>query len=215
MKERIFSVVYMFFLTLVFTSVVSLVKHVSAEKIRLNEEVKLQSVVLEALGITVPQGASRGEAVTALFGERVRRIEEEERTVYAGYDESGKEVVGYAFPAVGPGFWGPIEAMVGVDAEMAEITGLDFPRHSGTPGRGARMPEDWFRDQFRGLPLRKSDGDGDYFRLVPPGSAGGEGELDAITGATMTSKAIERFLNREIESFVAAAAAAGDRAGRE
>jgi Na+-transporting NADH:ubiquinone oxidoreductase subunit C len=213
MKERIFSVVYMFFLTLIFTSVVSLVKHVSAEKIRLNEEVKLQSVVLDALGIGVRSGSSRNEAVTALFGERVRRIEGEGRTIYAGYDEAGEEIIGYAFPAGGPGFWGPIEAMVGVDAGMTEIVGLSFPRHSETPGLGARMTEPQFRDQFRGLPLQKRAGDDAYFSLVAPGSASGPGELDAITGATMTSKAIERFLNRELDSFVTAAAK--NRTGRE
>lgn len=212
MKERVFSVVYMFFLTLIFTSIVSVVKHVSAERIRLNEEVKLQSVVLDALGIKVPEERSRNEAVTALFGERVRRVEGEARTIYAGYDETGKEIVGYAFPAGGPGFWGPIDAMVGVDAGTTEIVGLSFPRHSETPGLGARMTEPQFRDQFRGLSLRKRAG-GVYFRLVPPGSADGPGELDAITGATMTSKAIERFLNRELDSFVAAAAKS--RKGRE
>jgi Na+-transporting NADH:ubiquinone oxidoreductase subunit C len=213
MKERIFSVVYMFFLTLVFTSVVSLVKHVNAEKIRLNEEVKLQAVVLDALGIKVRSGPSRNEAVTALFGERVRLVEGEERTIYAGYDEQGEEIVGYAFPAGGPGFWGPIEAMVGVDAGVTEIVGVRFPRHSETPGLGARMTEPQFRDQFRGLPLRKTAGRDAYFRLVAPGSASAPGELDAITGATMTSGAIERFLNEELDSFVAAAARS--RTGRE
>ena len=74
------------------------------------------------------------------------------------------------------------------------------------------MTEPWFRDQFRGLPLRKSAGDGAYFRLVAPGSADGPSDLDAITGATMTSKAIERFLNDELDSFVAAAQS---RTGRE
>jgi len=213
MKERIFSVIYMFFLTLIFTSVVSLVKYVNAEKIRLNEEVKLQAVVLDALGIGLPEGVSRNETVTALFGERVRRIEGEERTIYAGYDEKGDEIVGYAFPAGGPGFWGPIEAMVGVDAGVTEVVGVSFPRHSETPGLGARMTEPQFRDQFQGLPLRKSGGDAVYFRLVAPGSADRPGELDAITGATMTSKAIERFLNRELDSFVAAAPRS--RTGRE
>lgn len=202
MKKRLFSVVYMFVLTLLFTSAVSAVKALNEERIRANEAVKLQGVVLDALNIAVPGGIPRRDAVAQTFQERVRKIEIKGRSVYAGYDESGEKLIGYAFDAGGPGFWGPIEAMAAVDDGARRLLGVNFFRHSETPGLGARITEESFRSQFRGLSLAREDGGKPFFRLVASGTAKGERELDAVTGATETSRAVQRFLNRELETFL-------------
>lgn len=202
MKKRLFSVAYMFALTLFFTSVVSAVKHFNEGRIEGNERVKLQGIILDTLGIGPPAGVSGPGEIAEFYGRRVRPMEVAGRRVYAGYDEGGETVVGYAVPVAGPGFWGPIEAVVAVDAAAAEIVGVNFYRHSETPGLGARMTEDWFRRQFRGLRLDGAGEGGPFFSLVPAGTAAAPGELDAITGATQTSLAVERFLNRELADFV-------------
>jgi Na+-transporting NADH:ubiquinone oxidoreductase subunit C len=197
----------MFILTLCFTSAVSAVKHVNKERIRTNEEVKFRAVVLDALRIPVPEGPDRKGSTAEVFNRRVRAVDVAGRRLYAGYDEAAETVIGYAFPAGGPGFWGPIESMVAVNPEATAIVGVNFYRHSETPGLGARMTEAEFRDQFRNFPLTGSSGKGRYFRLVQPGSAAGPDELDAITGATETSRAIERFLNSELDLFIGSVAA--------
>lgn len=197
MKGRLFSVAYMFALTLFFTSAVSAVKHVNGERIARNESLKLQLVILDALGMPRPETAAE---VQRLFGERVRTVEMEGRQVYAGYGEDGGTVVGYAFEAGGPGFWGPIRAVAAVDGGGRRLLGVNFYRHSETPGLGARITEEAFRRQFRDLELNRSGGH--FFRLLPAGTGDGPGELDAVTGATETSRAVERFLNREILRFV-------------
>jgi Na+-transporting NADH:ubiquinone oxidoreductase subunit C len=201
MKERVFSICYMFFLTLFFASLVSVVKAVNEERIRMNEEVKLERAVLDVLGIPLPGSAREKEAVKDLFAERVRVGEREERLLYVGYDEAGEKPTGIAFSVGGPGFWGPIEAMVAVDDSFSTVIGVNFTRHTETPGLGARMTEPLFRDQFRGLSLGVDEGE-PLFRLVPAGTSSSAKELDAITGATRTSEAIERFLNRELKRFV-------------
>ncbi len=207
MKARLFSIGYMFFLTLFFASLVSAVKTVNEERIRLNEEVKLKRVVLDVLRIPLPASVPEKEAVNGLFAKRVKVREREGRLFYLGYDEAGETPVGIAFAVGGPGFWGPIEAMVAVDDSSAAVIGVNFFRHTETPGLGARMTEPLFRDQFRGLSLKGKGGKGaasgePLFRLVPAGTASSAEELDAITGATQTSEAIERFLNRELKRFV-------------
>jgi Na+-transporting NADH:ubiquinone oxidoreductase subunit C len=194
----------MFLLTLFFTSLVSVVKVVNEERIRLNEEVRLKRVVLDALRIPLPGNIPEREAVSDLFAERVKVREREGRLFYLGYDEAGETPVGIAFVVGGPGFWGPIEAMVAVDGSAGVVIGVNFFRHTETPGLGARMTEPLFRDQFRGLSLKGkgASSGGGFFRLVPAGTASSADELDAITGATRTSEAIERFLNRELKHFV-------------
>jgi Na+-transporting NADH:ubiquinone oxidoreductase subunit C len=191
----------MFFLTLFFTSLVSAVKAVNEERIRLNEEVKLKRVVLDVLRIPLPESVPERSAVNDLFAERVRVDKREGRLLYVGYDETGDTPSGIAFSVGGPGFWGPIEAMVAVDDSSSTVIGVNFFRHTETPGLGARMTEPLFRDQFRGLSL-KGQGGKPLFRLVPAGTGSSADELDAITGASRTSEAIERFLNRELRLFV-------------
>jgi hypothetical protein len=45
-------------------------------------------------------------------------------------------------------------------------------------------------------------GDKRIFYLVPEGSGKAPNEFDAITGATGTSRAVETFLNRDLEHFL-------------
>ena len=92
--------------------------------------------------------------------------------------------------------------MVGVDSEGSRILGIAFYQHSETPGLGGRITEKWFTDQFKGLRLFPIVDDKKIFYLKPKAIASGPNELDAITGATRTSTAVETFLNTELDTFV-------------
>ncbi|MGD8986017.1 MAG: FMN-binding protein [Desulfobacteraceae bacterium] len=201
MKKRFFSVLYMFLITLFFTSVVSAVKLFNEEKIETNQRVKLQRIVLQVLGMPGDKGASDMDVVQT-FENRVKRIDVKEKDLYVGYEKDGKTIRGYAFPVGGPGFWGPIYGMVAVDPAASKILGIAFYRHSETPGLGARMTEDWFTKQFIGLPLYPVEADKKIFYLRTAGPKKGPNELDAITGATGTSRGIEAFLNEELDRFL-------------
>lgn len=200
MKKRIFSIVYMFVVTLVFTSMVSGVKYFSDERIQRNESLKLQKVILEVLGIGVP-AYSGDKDVVDVFKSRVRTMTMKDRVVYVGYEPDGRTVTGYAFQVGGSGFWGPITGMVAVDSTVAKVVGIAFVKHSETPGLGARMTEPWFRKQFVGLPLEIHEPGEKVFYLKPEGAGKAPYELDAITGATGTSRALETFLNQELKTF--------------
>lgn len=84
-------------------------------------------------------------------------------------NDSGKTV--YAVKAVPTGYAGDIEMMVGLD-ETGNVTGVEIITMSETPGLGAGVKgnEKWL-SQFLGE---------------------GQDELDAITGATITSKAVQQ-----------------------
>ncbi len=191
----------MFLITLFFTSVVSGVKILSEERIETNQRVKLQRIILQVLGIPAEKRAT-DEDVIQTFETRVKRIEVKEKDLYVGYEPDGQTIMGYAFPVGGPGFWGPIYGMVAVDPEASKILGIAFYKHSETPGLGARMTENWFTGQFIGLPLYPTEGDKKIFYLRTTGTRKGPNELNAITGATGTSRGIEAFLNNELDYFL-------------
>jgi Na+-transporting NADH:ubiquinone oxidoreductase subunit C len=201
MKKRFFSVIYMFALTLFFTSMVSAVKLLNEEKIETNEKAKLQKIILEVLGVPVKETAS-GMELVRIFEQRVKSIDVQDKAVYVGYGEDGRTVTGYAFPVGGPGFWGPVYGMVAVDPGATKILGVAFYRHSETPGLGARISERWFTEQFKGVRLFPIKEDRKIFYLKPEGTGKAPNELDGVTGATGTSRAVEAFLNRELDRFL-------------
>lgn len=201
MKKRLYSIVFMFVLTFVFAAVVSAVKVHNEERIQINQQVKLQRVILKVLGVPVDEKAPNRVVIQA-FERRVKAIEVKQQTLYVGYGEGGKQIIGYAFPVGGAGFWGPVYGMVSVDPEASRIMGIAFYRHSETPGLGARITETWFTRQFAGLPIFPVEGDKKIFFLKPAGPGKGPNELDAITGATGTSRAVEAFVNRDLDRFL-------------
>jgi len=201
MKKRLYSIVFMFVLTFVFAAVVSAVKVHNEERIQINQQVKLQRVILKVLGVPVDEKAPNRVVIQA-FERRVKAIEVKQQTLYVGYGEGGKQITGYAFPVGGAGFWGPVYGMVSVDPEASRIMGIAFYRHSETPGLGARITETWFTQQFAGLPIFPVEGDKKIFFLKPAGPGKGPNELDAITGATGTSRAVEAFVNRDLDRFL-------------
>jgi len=114
---------------------------------------------------------------------------------FRGYDEQGN-LVGYVLPASKRGYEGHIEMVLGVDASLA-ITEFKLVKHRETPGLGARAVEQQFHDRFKG---RTAD-------RLEVSKKGEGGKILAITGATITSKAIaEAFAERLAELQALAAA---------
>ena len=104
------------------------------------------------------------------------------------------EITGYALPFEGAALWGSISGYLGVTADMSQTTGLVFTKQSETPGLGGRIDELVFREQFRGLPLKKD-------QPLKYGTQEGY-TLDAITGATQTSTAVLKTLNNMTDQVI-------------
>ncbi len=116
-----------------------------------------------------------------------------------GDGESG-DVRVVAVELAGAGVWGPIRGFLALDPEMKTIRGLTFHEQEETPGLGAEITSEAFRDQFKGKPLVNPEGKpGIRIRV----GASGPSEVDGITGATMTCDKVEALLNRTIEKVVA------------
>ncbi len=90
-----------------------------------------------------------------------------------------------AFETSGKGFGGPIGLMVGVSVNDDKIIGVGVTTHKETPGVGSRAKtEPEFAAQFKGLLL--SD---DPYKVKADG-----GQVDAISGATYTSRGVAEAL---------------------
>ncbi len=92
------------------------------------------------------------------------------------------------------GYGGAITLSMGVKKD-GTITGLSVLEASETAGLGAKCKEPEFQQQFPGKHGPKME--------VVKGGGAGETQIDAISGATITSKAITKAVNAGLE-FVAA-----------
>jgi len=128
----------------------------------------------------------------------------------------GGEVIGYAVPVGGIGFWSQIDGYLAVTPGFDKAIGIVFVRHQETPGLGGRITEPKWRKQFAGLDITKAKAGKDARYVYVGGDRPMDRDdpkfghhVDAITGATGTSTAVQRFLNEDIGAMRRAAAAAG------
>jgi len=191
MKGQVHTVVFMGGITFAAISVVSIVHLATAEMVRTNETLYLKRAVMAAAGQVVPEGAAQVEewyeacVAPAASGN-------EAATLYRVRDEHARGEVGTVLIRRGPGLWGTISAVIGLKPDRITITGVVFVQHNETQGLGARISEPWFMEQFKGRT--------GPFRLVPEGTCSSvPQEIDAITGATITSEAVRDILNRALE----------------
>ncbi len=98
-------------------------------------------------------------------------------------------------PVYGAGLWGPVWGYVAFQPDHRTIAGVYFDHESETPGLGAKIKDDaWFREKFAGKTV--AFGSEPRFDLSKNAEAGGAANaVDAITGATMTSKGLGDALN--------------------
>lgn len=105
--------------------------------------------------------------------------------------KSGEDF-GYVVMAAPNGYNGKISMVIGVDKE-GKVCGVDITNQSETPGLGANCTKDEFKAQFIG----KVKGIG----VVKNNKK--DNEIDAITSATITSKAVTEGVNAAIEAVEA------------
>lgn len=117
---------------------------------------------------------------------------EELLEIYIG--KNGDEVVGYTVKT-GPtsGFSGEVQVLTGVSSEGV-ITGITIIKHNETPGLGALATGDW-KDQFTGKSA------GEELTVVKTAPTADSNEIQAITGATITSKAVTSGVNVSIQVY--------------
>lgn len=110
---------------------------------------------------------------------------------YIGKD--GDKVVGYVVTTEASSYGGKIKVMTGI-SEDGKITGVNLLSTSDTPGLGLNAQKESFRDQYKQSAPEKG------FEVVKGGGAA-DGQINALTGATITSKAVTKAVNEAITVY--------------
>ncbi len=178
--------VALFVITAVAGGVLGLVFSLTDPKIK--EEAKKKNV--KAIKEVLPLG----DKITTMKEDTLSLITKTDTLAFPCtlvYDSISGEFLGAAVKTSEGGFGGKIEMMVGFNAE-GTIKGTSVLSHAETPGLGANMTGPW-KDQF----IDRNPAD---FKLAVSKDNTG-GNVDAITAATITSRAFTKAVDKAYQAF--------------
>ena len=175
MKHILKPALALFTIAAVATILLGLVRNITLEPIekqrKKNQEITMKAVLSEADVFKELAADYSGSIVRVFEGSK------------------GAELIGYVIELSPSGYSGNINMMVGISKVKNEITGMRVIRHTETPGLGALAVKENFYKKYDGrklVPLR-------VVRSSP-----GENDIEAITAATITTKAITNAVNEAI-----------------
>ncbi|MBM7581734.1 electron transport complex protein RnfG [Caldicoprobacter guelmensis] len=184
MSEGVKMSIKLFIITAVAALALSVTYAVTEEPIRLQNE----QASMEARKAVLPDAQEFLPVDISEYKDEYPDVIE----VYQG--KSGDDVVGYIFRVVSKGYGGNVELFVGIDGKENRIESVSIISHKETPGLGAKATESDFLSQYTGKSADSS-------LVVVRGRATQDTQVEAITGATITSKAVTQGVNSALEFY--------------
>ena len=199
LKYKIWTVLFLVIVVCTSTAMLNVAYVNTKTEVEKREFLKLEQSVLDVFGIPYDQAD-----IETIFKENITIEYINGMKIYSSYD-------GIAFQITGPGFWDKISVLLALEYDMETIMSLKILSNNETPGLGARINEKWFLDQFRGktvipeikIMTQKTTASHTKTDTTTGASSANRkpNEVDAITGATQTSKALEKLINNGVRTF--------------
>jgi Na+-transporting NADH:ubiquinone oxidoreductase subunit C len=109
------------------------------------------------------------------------------------------EMVRVVLPVHGYGLWSTLYGFVSLEGDLNTIEGLGFYDHAETPGLGGEVDNPRWKQQWVGKQLYSDDPAEPQIRLVKGGVSADtknkEHKIDALSGATLTSRGVQQLVN--------------------
>lgn len=185
--QIIYPTLVMLIISSLVTGAIAIVTELTQDKIDIQSELRIQKAVLTALSEEnrlLPDATIIEQYKTLITKKAVKDM-----PLYIA--KQNDRVIGVVIEMNGPALWGNVQGFFAISADMKTLLGIDFVAHSETPGLGGRIDELWFKNQFRNVPIP----DGSPTIILRPAE---NGNIDGITGATLTANAIRDMVNAAI-----------------
>lgn len=210
MKDKFYIFVFMFIITSLFGGSVAYLHSSLASQINSNKLAQNQKVILRMLEILPNKDNFTNDQINEVFKTNISSLEFNingsiekvyKRKANSNNNEAGKENI-LVFEFRGQGFWDKIEGFISINLHQRNIMELYFTKHNETPGLGGRISEETFLNRFKGKKIDLPKIGNKRLVFVSEGSARNENEIDGITGASETTKSVERIINNTLEKIV-------------
>ena len=184
MVKKFKDVVFLLILGSICTLMLLGIKSYTYPKIFQYEEMKFKTTILGAasLGYTL-------DDFEKIFEENINKKEQNGVTYYLSPSNL------YIYEFKGRGLWGPIKGVITLQPDLETIESISIIAQEETPGLGARITEDVFLKQFVNKKVLPS------LAVVMRRKSTEINEIDAISGATMTSVALVDMINEAVDTL--------------
>jgi electron transport complex protein RnfG len=170
-------------IALVAAAALAVMNAVTEEPIKVAKENKVKKAIADVL----QQVDENGQVVESIKYETLKDVESDNAVCHLAYTAEG-EYAGAAVETSDPnGFGGVLKVMVGFDKD-GNVYGYSILESNETPGLGAKADK-WFQKGSKGDIVGKSPAT--ELKVVKD-----KGDVDAITGSTITSRAFLRCVNK-------------------
>ncbi len=144
-------------------------------------------------------GTTRIEKLGYVDGQMRVSEQEDGEIIYAGYDNKNA-LIGYAIPGEGPGFQDTIRLLYGYKPDKRLVVGMEILESRETPGLGDKIYKDAnFTGDFKALAI---DPEIVLVKKLKKDPNSPPNEVDAISGATISSKAVVRIINKSNKKWL-------------
>lgn len=193
-NSNVYTIVYATVIVVIVAVLLSVVSMALKPRQEANIALDTKKQILSSLNIDL-----KGQDVDALYAEVIQ-----EQTLADGqkiYVATLEGATKYIIPMNGAGLWGAIWGYMALDDDKNTIYGTYFNHASETPGLGGEITNPKFQDSFIGKHILR-DGQVAGLGIMKPGNiAEGMEQVDALSGATITSKGVEAMINSTLTTY--------------
>tara|TARA_Y100000748_G_scaffold291994_1_gene280019 strand:- start:4575 stop:5243 length:669 start_codon:yes stop_codon:yes gene_type:complete len=146
------------------------------------------------------------EIIISSAGEEVKENNTSGQETYKIYQSrDGNKVKGYAIPISGKGLWGTMYGYFAIEPDASTAKGITFYKHKETPGLGAEVDKDWFKNNFIGKKFIDDSGNLVSIEVikgfVSDKDPNAKHKVDGISGATVTGNGLSTFLKADLQKY--------------
>ena len=178
MKHIIKPALILFFIAAFMTTLLGIVRSLTLEPIAINKK-KAQVTAMKSV---FPSATNFAEIECPYTGNITG--------IYESF--SGIESIGYAIELEVEGYSGKINLILGISKIDNTISGMRILKHSETPGLGALAVTEKFYKRYENK---------NAVQLNVVRNSPGENDIEALTGATITTKAVTAAVNEAVKWY--------------
>lgn len=110
----------------------------------------------------------------------------------------------YIVPLRGSGLWNAIFGYISLKDDVNTIKGAVFDHLGETPGLGAEITQEWFRERFTDEKIFDSNGELIGVSVVKGNSSTSkdDNKVDAISGATITGDGVSDMISERLQHYL-------------
>ena len=205
-NKNLYTVIYSTILVVVVAVVLALASYLLKDKQERNIEIETKQMVLKSvhLGTEAATAADKAKYIEDLYSKYIKdtSIQEGDITLQLYICTLDSKEKLYILPVHGTGLWGPIWGYIAMKNDFNTIFGATLDHKGETPGLGAEINTPEFCKQFEGKQIFEN---GKFVSiLVVKGGADPKAvnQIDAISGGTITSKAVEAMLQSNLTEYL-------------